>query len=165
MSASPSIPTALGNELLESLWEDGERVFYRTRHGDRDSGMDARIAVLPAADPPSAGAIDRLVHEFELREHLNSAWALRPLQLVREPNRTMLILESASGALLSGLVGSPMEIGRFLRISIGLAVALRGLHEGGLVHKDIKPSNAVVNDALDLVRFTGFGIASRLARE
>ena len=77
----------------------------------------------------------------------------------------MLILESPGGEPLYGLVGSPMEVGQFLRIAIGLSAALRGLHEGGLVHKDIKPSNVVVDATKGKAWLTGFGIASRLPRE
>ena len=43
--------------------------------------------------------------------------------------------------------------------------ALGKLHERGLVHKDIKPANILVNGATGEVRLTGFGIASRLSRE
>jgi len=57
-----------------------------------------------------------------------------------------------------------MELSRFLRISIGLAVAISQVHKRGLVHKDIKPANALV-DGLGHVWLTGFGIASRLPRE
>ena len=43
--------------------------------------------------------------------------------------------------------------------------ALGKLHERGLVHKDIKPANILVNGTTGEVRLTGFGIASRLSRE
>ena len=58
-----------------------------------------------------------------------------------------------------------MELGRFLRLAIAIAAALGKLHQRGLVHKDIKPANILVNGATGEVRLTGFGIASRLARE
>src|SRR3989442_9179755 len=58
-----------------------------------------------------------------------------------------------------------MELGRFLRLAIGIAAALRNVHQHGLVHKEIKPSNILVNGASGEVRLTGFGIASRLPRE
>ena len=165
MSASSSIPASAKNGGLQVLWEDGERGFCRIRRRDSDGRRYARIAILAAMDPPTAGSVDRLVHEFGLRNHLDSAWALRPLELVREPARTMLILESAGGELLDGLVGSPLEVGQFLRIAVGLSAALRGLHEGGLVHKDIKPANAIVDATNGKVWLTGFGIASCLHRE
>ena len=58
-----------------------------------------------------------------------------------------------------------MEVGHFLRLASGIAMALGKLHQRGLVHKDIKPTNILVNSATGEVRLTGFGIASRLSRE
>jgi serine/threonine protein kinase len=58
-----------------------------------------------------------------------------------------------------------MEMTPFLRIAIGLATALGGLHERELIHKDLKPTNILVNPATGRVRLMGFGIASRLPRE
>jgi serine/threonine protein kinase len=51
-----------------------------------------------------------------------------------------------------------------LRIAIGLTTALGRVHREGLIHKDLKPANVLVDDA-DHVWLTGFGIASRLPRE
>ena len=90
---------------------------------------------------------------------------MRPLELVRDSGRTMLVLEDPGGEPLARLLGAPMEVGRFLRLAIGIATALGKLHQRGLVHKDIKPANILVNCADGEVRLTGFGIASRLPRE
>src|SRR5262249_25136715 len=51
------------------------------------------------------------------------------------------------------------------RLATGLPTALAGLHEQGLIHKDIKPTNILVNFATGQAWLTGFGIASRLPRE
>jgi serine/threonine protein kinase len=64
--------------------------------------------------------------------------------------------------LLSNLIGKPMEAGRFLHFAIGIAAAFGKVHQHGLIHKDIKPANILVNTASGEVRLTGFGIASRL---
>ena len=56
-------------------------------------------------------------------------------------------------------------VGRFLRTATGIAKALGKFHQRGLVHKDIKPANILVDGATGEVRLTGFGIASRLPRE
>ncbi|GLS34371.1 hypothetical protein GCM10007937_60860 [Mesorhizobium albiziae] len=58
-----------------------------------------------------------------------------------------------------------MGVGRFLGLAIAVAASVGKLHQRDLVHKDIKPANILVNVATDEVRLTGFGIASRLARE
>src|SRR5437879_13274668 len=58
-----------------------------------------------------------------------------------------------------------MELGLFLRLAVGLASALRELHAQGIIHKDIKPANLLVDTATGGVWLMGFGIASRLRRE
>ena len=65
---------------------------------------------------------------------------------------------------LSGNQGQPLDLTRVLRIAIGLATALGQVHRHGLIHKDIKPANVLVDDAGN-VWLTGFGIASQLPHE
>ncbi|MGB9282786.1 MAG: AAA family ATPase, partial [Candidatus Sulfotelmatobacter sp.] len=55
--------------------------------------------------------------------------------------------------------------GQFLRLAVALAGAIGQLHGRGLIHKDIKPPNVLVDSATGQVRLTGFGIASRVPRE
>ena len=119
---------------------------------------------LSAAEYPTPGFVDRLAHEYALKDELDGGSAARPLALVREHGRTMLVLEDPGGAPLDRLLGRPLEVSQFLRIAIPLA-ALRRVHEQGLVHKDIKPANMLVELASGSVWLTGFGIASRLPRE
>ena len=85
--------------------------------------------------------------------------------LVREPGQTMLVVDYAGGEPLDRLIRQPMEIGQFLRLAVALSGALGQLHGRGLIHKDIKPANVLVDSATGQVRLTGFGIASRLPRE
>src|SRR5215469_6291686 len=113
------------------LWEDGERVFRRSWRLDDDGKERAVLMVLPAADHPSRLRLDRLTHEHELKDELDGAWAARPLELVRDGGRTMLVLEDAGGEPLDRLLGAPMpmEVGRFLRLAIGTTGAVGKLHQ------------------------------------
>src|SRR5437588_8061876 len=150
---------------LAVLCEDGERVLCRGWRDDGGGDRKAILAVLSGSEHPTPGFIDRLAHEYALRDELDGRSAVRPLALVREHGRTVLLLDDRGGEPLDLLLGQPMETGRFLRFAIGLSAALRQLHERGLIHKDIKPANVLVNSATGEVRLTGFGIASRLPRE
>src|SRR5215472_13394789 len=154
-----------GDRSFQVLWEEGDRVFCRGRRRSADGDRDAVLAVLLAAEHPTPTSLDRLAHEYGLRDELEAAWAVRPLELVRARGRTMLVLEDPGGEPLERQLGGPMEVGRFLRLAIRIAAALGKLHRHGLVHKDIKPANILVNRASEEVRLTGFGIASRLLRE
>ena len=163
---NPSLQfNADGVRDLQFLWEDGERVFCRGWRTDGDGRRSDVLAVLAAAERPPPAILDRLTHEYELRDDLDSEWAARPLALTREGGRTVLLLEDPGGEPLERLIGEPMEAGGFLRLAVGIATALGKAHQRGLVHKDVKPANILVNSADGRTRFTGFGIASRLRRE
>jgi serine/threonine protein kinase len=153
-----------GDKSLQVLWEDGECVFCR---GERnvDGRRTAVLAVLPAVEHPTPATLDRLAREYSLKDELDGAWAVRPLELVRERGRIMLVLEDTHSEPLDRLHGMPMEMQSFLRLAIAVAAALTQVHRRGLVHKDIKPSNILVHRTTGEVKLTGFGIASRLPRE
>ena len=163
-----NLPSSLGVGGVSSftvLGEDGERVLCRGSRDSGDGGRSAVLAVLSALEFPTPGFIDRLAHEYELKDELDGRSTARPLALVREHGRTVLLLDDPGGEPLDQLLGQPMEMGRFLRLATGLSAALRQLHESGLIHKDIKPANVLVDVATGQVWLTGFGIASRLPRE
>jgi PAS domain S-box-containing protein len=161
---SPSSRFGADSDSLKVLWEDGERVFCR-RESHADNHRAAVLAVLPAAEHPTPATLDRLAREYGLKDELDGAWAVRPLELVRERDRIMLVLEDTCGEPLDRLLGKPMEVQSCLRIAMAVAAALTQVHRRGLVHKDIKPANILVNRMNWEVKLTGFGIASRLPRE
>ena len=99
----------------------------------------------PTTRPPQE--LDRLTHEYELKDELDGAWAARPLALMRDPGRTVLVLDDLGGEPLDRLHRGPVETGRFLRLAIAVTSALGKLHQRGLVHKDIKPANILLNEA------------------
>ena len=150
---------------LQVAWEDGDRVFCRGWRTGADGNQDSVLVVRPFTEPPTRDALHRLRHEYGLRDELDDAWAVRPLELVHEHGQTVLVLTDPGGEPLDRLVGSSLETGSFLRLAVAVADALGRLHQRGLVHKDIKPSNIMVDSATGRAWLTGFGIASRLPRE
>jgi PAS domain S-box-containing protein len=154
-----------GGHSLEVLWEDSERAFCRLRRDVSDGTKHAFVPYLAGADHPTLESINRLAHEYELKDYLDTAWALRPMELVRDPARPMLLVEYTGGEPLDRLTGNPMETGRFLRLAAAISAALGRLHATGLIHKNIKPANVLVDSVSGQVWLTGFGIASRLPRE
>jgi PAS domain S-box-containing protein len=147
------------------LWEDGERVFCRAWRRGADGDGNSVLVLSPAGEHPVPATLDRLAHEYGLKDELDGAWAARPLELGRYRGRTMLVLDDPGGEPLDRLLGAPLEVRRFLRLAIAIAGALSQVHRRGLVHKDIKPANILVNRTTEEVKLTGFGIASRLSRE
>ena len=163
---SPSTSGAVtGKSTFEVLWEDSERVFCRMLSEGADGDRYAFMAAPFAADHPLPENINRLKHEYELKNHIDGTWAVRPLELIRERGRMILIVDHQGGERLDRMIGLPMEIGRFLQLAVALSTAIGEMHGRGLIHKDIKPANVLVNPATGQAWLTGFGIASRIPRE
>src|SRR6202140_3965904 len=133
------------------------------RKGDielyRGSGNGLAPTLLVAAEETSLGCVERLQHEYALKAELDADWAGRPVALTRHNDRMTLVLEDPGGVPVDRLLGRPLDLLHFLRIAIPLAGALRQVHERGLIHKDIKPANILVDTASGGVWLTGFGIA------
>ena len=163
MKASVLLGAGWEDDSLEVLWRDADRAFCRLWRNDAET--HAFIPIASGAEHPTLESVNRLTHEYDLQSFLDGSWAMRPLELVRERGQTMLVVDYTGGEPLDRLVRRPMEIGQFLRLAVPLSGAVGRLHGCGLIHKDLKPANVLVDPASGLVRLTGFGIASRLPRE
>jgi hypothetical protein len=119
------------------LRELSSYVFSPMRGGDspfyRGSSDTLGPVLLAAAKDGSPGSAERLEHEFELRDELDAAWALRPIALSRYNERLALVLEDPGGEPLDRLLDEPLEISAFLRIAIRLADAVRQVHARGMI--------------------------------
>ena len=146
----------------ETVWEDGEFVLSRGLWGGESLPL---LAATPSSAQPSPETLARLQHAYGLRDELDPAWAARPLRLELHQGRLTLLSEDPGGEPLLRLLRRPWKITAFLRLAIGAATALGQVHQRGLIHKDIKPANMLVNSVTGQVWLTGFGIASRLPRE
>jgi PAS domain S-box-containing protein len=131
----------------------------------RACGHGVEPVLLVTAESASAVCLKRLEQEYALREELDAAWSARPLALNRHDGRWTLVLEDPGGEPLNRMLVAPLEIGVFLRLGIGIARAVRRLHEKRLIHKDLKPENILVDVSTFSAWLTGFGLATRLPRE
>jgi PAS domain S-box-containing protein len=151
--------------IPEILREIGDFTLYRGRLHGNPSPV---LVVALAAEMPSPQSLRRIEHEYSLAAELEPAWAAIPLALTRHEGRMVLILKDPGGKPLDRVLEReqrrPLDLTRFLRIAIGLAKGLGQVHRRGLIHKDIKPANVLVDDACN-VWLTGFGIASQLPNE
>ncbi|CAB3749088.1 trifunctional serine/threonine-protein kinase/ATP-binding protein/sensor histidine kinase [Paraburkholderia humisilvae] len=154
-----------GTSSSQVLTEDGECVVCREWCLQPDGKRGTVLAVRPTSEHPASVTLDRLAHEYSLREELNDRWALRPVGLVEDRGQITLVLEDPGGEPLDRLLDAPIETAPFLQLAIGIVAALGEVHKHGLIHKDLKPAHILVNQASGRIWLTGFGIASRLPSE
>ena len=115
----------------------------------------------PAAAQPTFATLAQLERAFALRSELDPSWALCPREFRRQDGRPTLIFDDPGGEVVACDLGRTWQMGEFLQLAVGLALAVRRLHERGVIHKDIKPAHILMDRASGDVWLTGFGIAAR----
>ncbi|RFU49197.1 ATP-binding sensor histidine kinase [Paraburkholderia sp. DHOC27] len=150
---------------LEVLTQDSDHVFFRAWRVLADGSKTSVLAMRPNGDTPTAASLKRMSHEFSLRDRLDRAWAVLPLELTWQDDRTTLLFEDSGGEPLERQLGTPFKLDHFLQLAIEIAATLGKLHQCGLVHKDLKPAHILVNAIAGTVRLRGFGLATSNPRE
>jgi predicted ATPase/signal transduction histidine kinase len=154
--------TDLSQYQFEVLRKDDAFVLYRALKGEDASQV---LVLSPAVERPSPENLQRLEHEYSLREALDSEWAVRPIAMARHSDRPVLVLADPGATPLEQLLSAPLETAFGLRLAINLSQAIGQLHFSGIIHKDIGPANILVAPAIGRCWLMGFGFASRLPRE
>ena len=77
-----------------------------------------------------------------------------------------LVMEYVEGPTLAELIGrgSGSNRRRAATLVAQVAVALEAAHAAGLIHRDVKPSNILIDEKTGRAKITDFGLARRQAR-
>ncbi len=128
----------------------------------RDTVLGRRVAIkrvgmVPGGTMPD---LERAEREARLAARLNHPHVVAIFDLVSDDEGEWLVMEYVEGSTLAGLVAqegalSPDRATALLRQA---ADALAAAHGAGIVHRDVKPSNMLV-DRHDNVKLSDFGIA------
>ena len=162
MSVAGAPVIDLSRYVFEALRNDEESILYRGQSKDDASQV---LVLSPAVQRSTPESLKRLEHEYSLKEELDPTWAARPMAIARHWDRTVLVSADPGGVPLDQLLGQPVDVALSLRLAISLSTAIGHLHQRGVIHKDIKPANVLVNSVTGQCWLMGFGISSRLPRE
>ncbi|MEV5435907.1 serine/threonine-protein kinase [Streptomyces sp. NPDC052682] len=110
----------------------------------------------PGADPAMAG---RFADEAVLLAGLQHPNLVTVYDAGRHEECAYLVMQLVKGPTLAQRISAgAMEPARVARIGSALAQALAEVHAAGIVHRDVKPSNVLL-DAADVPHLTDFGIS------
>ncbi|KQL46794.1 serine/threonine protein kinase [Brevibacillus choshinensis] len=115
---------------------------------------------------PRNDSIWKLKHEYRILESIQSEAVEAIVELVHNDRETLLITEDHGGLPLSLLMKMrELSIREILTIALGVAHAMKKVHQSRVVHKDINPANILVHPDTFDVKLINFGLSTRLYQE
>ena len=121
------------------------------------------IKVLNAQFQQNAEAIERFLREGRAAASVSHEHVVQMHQVanIEESKIAFLVMQFIEGKTLEAYSKekSPLEPGEVARIGMQIAAGLSAAHGSGLVHRDIKPGNILIEDDTDRVKITDFGLA------
>ena len=151
-----------GCEIISVLGHGGMGRVYRGVH--EGLGKDVAVKVLNASLVMNSTFVERFLREARAAAQLDHPNVVRILNAGEEAGRHFIVMEMVSGENLRVRLARDSRLDRpeAMRIVTGVAHALAAAHELGLVHRDIKPDNIMV-DEYGAVKVADFGLARSVA--
>lgn len=149
-------------EIAERLGIGGSGVVYRAF--DRELGeVVALKMVRPDVLAMDGNALERLKSEIRLARRISHRNVVRTHDLGEAEGLYFITMEYVTGTSLRELIdgGAPLPVPAVVAIAKQLCRALEVAHEQGVIHRDIKPQNLMVQPDGTL-KVMDFGVA-RLA--
>jgi len=152
------IGKTLGNyRIVEQIGTGGMATVYKAY--DPDTERHVALKVLPkrySEDPTFRQRFEREARAIAQLEHLH----ILPVHAYGEEDGiAYLVMRHMEAGTLADLIErGPLPLDEARRLLEQIASALDAAHEGGIVHRDVKPSNVLL-DAQGNAYLTDFGIA------
>ncbi|MDZ8093530.1 MAG: AAA family ATPase [Nostoc sp. DedQUE05] len=156
-----------GYQIIEEIYNGSRTVVYR---GYRESDS-LPVAIKLLKNPyPSFNELVQFRNQYTIAKNLNSSLIVQTYSLEAYQNAYALVMEDFGGISLKDYFARDQTrdirfLQEFLQIAIALCNTLEILYSQRIIHKDIKPSNILINPETKQVKLIDFSIASLLPRE
>ena len=168
-SSAAKRPVLPGYHLGQQIYESATSLVYRAVH---EQGQQPVILKVLKSDYPRPAQLARYRHEYEITRSLDAAGVIQVYGLEAYHQGLVLFLEDCGGGSLDrGLAEwqnagtEAFPLAQFFRLAGQAAAGLAQVHQAGIIHKDINPSNIVFDPRSGKLKLIDFGLATTLSRE
>ena len=155
--------TIAGCQIGEQIYESTHSLVYR---GIRELDHQPVILKVLKAEYPTPAEISRYQQEYQITQSLNLGGVVKAYSLETYQRTLVIIFEDFGGSSLRQLMRKRrFTMKEFLNIAIRNTETLGQIHAANIIHKDINPSNIVLNPDTGQLKIIDFGIATVLSRE
>jgi serine/threonine protein kinase/Tfp pilus assembly protein PilF len=149
--------------ILEQIGEGGMGVVYEAE----DTRLGRRVAIkIPSATHDSHNHHARFLREARSISALSHAHIATLFDYGETPDgRPFIVMELVNGRELGDLMhAGELSLARAVEIIADVAEALSEAHRRGIIHRDVKPSNVIINERGE-VKVLDFGLAKLINEE
>lgn len=149
-------------ELVEELGRGGYSVVYAAR----DSKLDQEVAIKLLVPPPATAqtARERMRREAQAVRALSHPNIVRLYDYLEDGPWSFLVMERIEGDDLAERLkrDGALPVDEVVKIGRGLASALAAAHDKGILHRDVKPQNVLLDSSGP--RLVDFGSAKGIGQ-
>ncbi|MEM7479217.1 MAG: serine/threonine-protein kinase, partial [Planctomycetota bacterium] len=158
-----------GFELLERIGQGGMGVVYKAWEKSLNRFVAIKMLLPHLSNDKTARA--RFLREARSAASVVHTNVIAIHAVSERPPVPYIVMEFVEGISLQQQLdcGGDISLKNIVRIGLQVAAALQAAHEKGVIHRDIKPGNILVNAKSNKVQIGDFGLAqasgnSRLTR-
>ncbi len=122
------------------------------------------IKVLAAQHALLPGFSERFVREAKAIAQLNHPNILPVIDFGQQDDLTYIVMKYVSSGTLADRLRRPIDLAATLRLVEQMAAALDHAHRRGVIHRDVKPSNVLLDEG-EWVQLADFGLAKLMASD
>jgi predicted ATPase/signal transduction histidine kinase/ActR/RegA family two-component response regulator len=157
------LPDPRGYRILELVHESSLTLVLRAER-ERDQRPVVLKLLKREASTPASMATYRHEHDVLERLHLPGVLEVLGIELVQ--GHPMLVLEDFNARSLARLHREQrFSLATILSLAIRISDTLADVHEHGIVHGDINPSNILFDPERDIVKLADFGSSQTVSGE
>jgi PAS domain S-box-containing protein len=163
MASSDRFLPIQGYQPEQQIYAGSRTIVYR---GICIADSQPVVLKILRSDRPTHQDLLRLRNHYTIAKNLNSQGIAKPIGLENYGNGYVLVMPDEGYIALSDYVsGNPLNLTEVLAIAIQLATILDDLYRQCVIHKDINPSNILIEPITKQIKLTDFGLATLLPHQ